>query len=488
MLNLNKGRISAGMCVAVCAMVGATFADDPIVLVSDLAPTNSNPQSMAALGDAVCFSATDETSGFEVYFSDGDGPGTLRLMDINVGSGSSSPFSFTPLNGRLYFTANPSFASRCVYSTDGTEAGTVLEYTPPAYSLTGGAGSLFAVGDTLIAMVSIRGSSGPGDDPRLARRDPVTGAWSIIATFTDMNQGSLTKGMALKNKLYFLLEKGTSGPRYFASINKDGTGFTNYGAIAGVSPTIQFLGTSGTRILVGYKPFATPTSLWSLDTTTDTLTQITGLQPSLNASANDLFEQPNLSAAALGGYLYFGANGADGTGVELWRSDGTQSGTARYADINTGAANSSPSWFATVGDRVYFSATTAAEGNEVWSTNGDGSAPVLLSGLIAPGTENATPTRLLALSNSHLVFSATNTTTGRELWVSDGTEAGTVMVEDLNPGAASSDPTFITRAGPNVFFSATTATTGRELYRVPVSAIDPSPSDVANFNTWSLME
>ena len=53
---------------------------------------------------------------------------------------------------------------------------------------------------------------------------------------------------------------------------------------------------------------------------------------------------------------------------------------------------------------------------------------------------------------------------GRELWTSDGTPGGTRLVQDLNPGAASADPSYFTLIGTTVFFSATTRATGRELW------------------------
>ena len=39
-----------------------------------------------------------------------------------------------------------------------------------------------------------------------------------------------------------------------------------------------------------------------------------------------------------------------------------------------------------------------------------------------------------------LFFTADDGTNGRELWISDGTTAGTVMLKDINPGAAGSSP------------------------------------------------
>src|SRR5688500_16846209 len=53
---------------------------------------------------------------------------------------------------------------------------------------------------------------------------------------------------------------------------------------------------------------------------------------------------------------------------------------------------------------------------------------------------------------------------GYELFRTDGTHAGTVMVRDLVPGIAGSDPQSLTVVGNRVYFSAADANGDRELY------------------------
>ena len=54
-------------------------------------------------------------------------------------------------------------------------------------------------------------------------------------------------------------------------------------------------------------------------------------------------------------------------------------------------------------------------------------------------------------------FIASNGTHGTELWRSDGTSAGTYLVKDINPGAASSGIYYMTVSNNKLFFSATNA-------------------------------
>ena len=68
---------------------------------------------------------------------------------------------------------------------------------------------------------------------------------------------------------------------------------------------------------------------------------------------------------AVGSTLYFRAN--DGTnGSELWKSDGTASGTVIVKDIYSGSTGSSPTYLTAVGSTLYFRAYDATNGVELW--------------------------------------------------------------------------------------------------------------------------
>lgn len=71
------------------------------------------------------------------------------------------------------------------------------------------------------------------------------------------------------------------------------------------------------------------------------------------------------------------------SGRELWRSDGTEAGTTRVADLVPGLRCSPVPWLfanarwalARSGGRIFFTATDGATGYELWSVPGAGTAP-----------------------------------------------------------------------------------------------------------------
>jgi ELWxxDGT repeat protein len=197
-------------------------------------------------------------------------------------------------------------------------------------------------------------------------------------------------------------------------------------------------------------------------------------------------------AAVIGGVLYFYAD--DGThGRELWRTDGTEAGTALVADINPGPEDSEPSGFIALGDFVYFVADDGTHGRELWRTDGTDAGTALVKdihpGARPDGTPNSARIGDLVAFGEALYFGADDGVNGDELWRSDGTEAGTVLVKDLFPGSRSDgapnagDPSHLYPYGGALFFNGCSAD-GCELWKtdgtadgtVLVKDIDPAAS------------
>jgi ELWxxDGT repeat protein len=205
--------------------------------------------------------------------------------------------------------------------------------------------------------------------------------------------------------------------------------------------------------------------LWKSDGTAGGTARVGNVTPvAVNAAGRPT------SPAAVGGVLYFAATAPGATsGVELWRSDGTDAGTFVVRDINPGAGDAGPSQLTVVGSgaaaRLYFVAYDPTHGWALWASGGTPASTVLVRDGFTDGTSNPALSNLAAVGNT-LFFSAADPNFGLyELWKSDGTTAGTGIVADLDPGFAGSSPSSITDVGGVAYFVATDTARGKGLWR-----------------------
>jgi ELWxxDGT repeat protein len=171
------------------------------------------------------------------------------------------------------------------------------------------------------------------------------------------------------------------------------------------------------------------------------------------------------SVVVLNGKAYFAGISAT-TGSELWVTDGTDAGTILLKDIRAGNGSSEPRGITIYNNAIYFFASTVNEGIELWKSDGTSLGTTLVKD-INPGTASSYNKNqtILYVSNNILYFNADDGTHGTELWKTDGTTAGTVLLADINPGAASSNCAGLTPLGATLFFSANDGTHGTELWK-----------------------
>jgi ELWxxDGT repeat protein len=189
------------------------------------------------------------------------------------------------------------------------------------------------------------------------------------------------------------------------------------------------------------------------------------------------------SMVVLNNQLIFAAGGAD-AGYEVWQSDGTSAGTSLLKDINPGNPTSNPQRFAMVGNKVYFIADDGEHGRELWVSNGTSGGTRMVKD-IYPGSESGATginiDRAIKKNtgfNNRLYFVGRTAAEGEELWVTDGTNAGTQLVRDIAPGSDSAfGPTVgsLTHRYPletaevfnnKFYFGADDPVHGEELWRV----------------------
>jgi ELWxxDGT repeat protein len=185
---------------------------------------------------------------------------------------------------------------------------------------------------------------------------------------------------------------------------------------------------------------------------------------------------PATGSARVKGLLFFRAN--DGVrGGELWRTNGTRSGTRFVANINPGDDDgfpgpdgSFPGDFARLGKHVYFVADNGVKGRELWRTNGTRKGTRLVKDIdpgdddMIPGPDSGSPSGFTKLGK-RLYFGASDGEEGGELWRTDGTRKGTKQVKDIDPGSVGSAPSGFVRQGKRLFFRANDGDSGAEVWR-----------------------
>lgn len=190
--------------------------------------------------------------------------------------------------------------------------------------------------------------------------------------------------------------------------------------------------------------------VWHFASAADVAVMVADINPGADASYPYYFVQ-------LGDKILFRA-GDDTHGTELWRSDGTASGTALIKDIYPGG-NSNPYQLTFVAGKIFFLANDGIHGTELWLSDGTFTGTQIISD-INPGTANNALHNLTAAPTG-VFFSADDGSHGLELWFSDGTFTGTRMISDINPGGNSS-PGALTVIGDHVYFQASDGVHGWE--------------------------
>lgn len=170
--------------------------------------------------------------------------------------------------------------------------------------------------------------------------------------------------------------------------------------------------------------------------------------------------EPSGEFAVCGGSLYF-AHFVGSENYELWKSDGSPDGTARVDGI--GSFTYPPRSYTEYNGSLYFRANDGANGIELWQLDCATDAVTMVQD-INPGPASSY-VEYLTVMNNVLYFTAEDDAAGDELWQTDGTAAGTTRVADIKPGPDGSSISALTAFNGMLYFSADDGEHGDELWR-----------------------
>ncbi len=432
---------------------------------------NDDISDRVVINSTLYFTANDGAHGPELWMSDGTQSGTTLVKDIRAGSIGANPRSLTVVGSTLFFIANDGVSGNELWKSDGTSAGTVL-----VKDIVSGSGDA-----VLAQLTSVNGAllfrANDGISGAEMWRSDGTSAGTLLLKDIRAGSSSATPDnfRAIGPKCYFSANDGTTGTELWIS---DGTSagtiqVRDIRAGGNSSSPQQLTNVNGTLYFAAVTA-ATGLELFKSDGTNAGTVLVKDVLPGgLTSSLTNLTN--------VNGTLYFSARGiAAGSlgdlGTELWKSDGTDAGTAQVADIAAGSVSSSPTnFFANppeLGGGLYVAASDSLHGNEIWYSDGTAAGTHLVAD-IEPGTDSSNPTNFFAdpAGFSGGVFvAAGDTSNGTELWVTNGTEAGTQRVKDINAGTASSSPSFFTALGSNVLFKANGDASGISFWKTDGTA------------------
>jgi ELWxxDGT repeat protein len=145
-----------------------------------------------------------------------------------------------------------------------------------------------------------------------------------------------------------------------------------------------------------------------------------------------LVPQDQRAAAAVGDRMFF-CGDVEGTGRELWTSDGTSSGTTLVMDINP-VGSSEPAGFVEVDGIAYFAADDGAHGRQLWRSDGTPGGTRMVVDL-GGGADGSWPRDLTSMDGRLYFVAWSETGSGWQLWRTDGTVGGTERLTDFVPNS-----------------------------------------------------
>lgn len=352
---------------------------------------SSGPTEFSQLGSTVFFAADDSTNGTELWRTNGTSGGTFLVRDIRTGTSSSGPESFCVFNGSLFFRASTGTGANGneLWKTDGTFANTVMVQDLDPGAGHGNYGRIFAHSSSRIifegdngtgrlvyrsdglTISTVSGAEQPNTDFYAFSGASVyatdTGLWKITnSTASSTSQVDTVQNAnafaTLGTNLLFAGEDVAAGRELWisdSSLTAGGTTRLKDITVGATGSNPEFLTTMGSKTFFKACETATDCELWVTDGTAIGTVRLKDINPGAGNSSN-----PG-NFRVFDSILYFTAN--DGVyGNELWRTDGTEAGTYMAADINVGAGSSSPGWLRVLNGSLIFSATTAADGTELY--------------------------------------------------------------------------------------------------------------------------
>lgn len=408
----------------------------------------SSEKAMVTMGGVLYFIADDGVHGDELWRSDGTMGGTNMVIDLNptrqviiegsiVNENPGTNFGeIVAGDEKIFFSAAVGNDEiRELYVSDGSNSGTLkisetFDCEPqifsnyPEFSYSG------------VNSISVMPASEVGFDT------------AYFSAFKCSYQNIVCSGEEPH------ISDGTeSGTYQLADLF---SGFTDLTTPGGGSVTADLVGSqpseftrSGNNIYFSAKNTYFGRELFVIDTSS----VLGGVRLVKDINSGSADSSPSLFES-MGGELFFTAD--DGiSGMELWKSDGTWTGTVIVSNIAANGSSSWPGQKISVGDTLFFTANDGISGYELWKSNGTYSGTSLVKDIVAGSSDGGVSN--MVEFDDELYFIAysmppgTFGTQGTEVWRSNGSDSGTVRISGslLTDTSTASN---LTRVGDRLYY------------------------------------
>lgn len=392
-----------------------------------------------------------------------------QLTKITNFSGSQlASNSVTQVGDRIFFEADDGVAGSELWVYDATTGSVemITDLNPNGGISTGG--NIIAFGNGVL----FRGTDG-GSAQELFFSDGTPGGTQLVKDINPSGGSFPEDFIEFNGEVYFSANDGTNGKELWKT---DGTTAgtvlvkdINPGIGTGMEAnTGKMFGQNGTYLFFRANDGTHGNELWISDGTTLGTRMVADLFP---GSGNGLGETvPEHATIFLETLFFRGNDGGTAVGKELHYFDTNDETIKLWKEINIGHnAQADIKNLFVAGSKLFFRAKFGSSGVEPWVNDGTVAGTQLIQQL-RPGAGSSNPIYQIANPLTGEVFFRANGGNGNEPWVSDGTAAGTRQIANLFPGNGGSGPNFFAFAEGFAYFAAQTTggtlfgETGRELF------------------------
>ena len=407
--------------------------------VATVATSNIDFAQYKTVNNFFYFQGNDGTNGRELWRTDGTAAGTqmfpVAADSAYIGFGASysaDPTSFAVLGDRLLFGAATSF--------DTFRFAEYLSLDTTTDVMT----SVFADGQPVVSNPDSKHigvyngfvyfhytSFSPVFSSALYRTDGINSAVQVKSGFTSTFSHDFTE---YNGELYFVSGNNelwkTDGTDAGTTLVKTFSGFVGYvsdGVSHRAANQVYFIVHNGSLLFVADD--GEGRELWISDGSSTGTVLLKDLDNSI-ASTNPT------EFSLINGQLIFFSSEGDGTTDGIWTSDGTEAGTTRLLSLNvaadvtvyTGKETAIPTVIDSL--NLLFFVADDGTGSELWKTDGTLAGTSMVKNI---HTAFSSTPAIFKAGDGVLIFSAKDDDERAKLWRSDGTDAGTTIIQDVLP-------------------------------------------------------